>query len=89
MRAGRRPEWGNRPANLRCERGNDGGRTHGAQGAALRMKLSKHRVDRIARIARTIADLNDSIAVLAEHVTEAVAFHERALEPDTNREAVQ
>ena len=57
--------------------------------ATVRMKLSKHRVDRIARVARTIADLDDSVGVLAEHVTETLAFHEGALEPDTDSEAVQ
>ena len=52
--------------------------------AALRMKLSKHRVDRIARVARTIADLDDSVGMLAEHVTEAVALQEEPLKPDTD-----
>ena len=48
--------------------------------ATRRLGLSGHRVDRIARVARTIADLDDSIGVLAEHVAEAIAFHDPALE---------
>ena len=47
--------------------------------AARQLGLSNRRVNRIARVARTIADLDDSIGILAHHVTEAMAFHEDGL----------
>ncbi len=57
-------------------------RSHGCRAvlkqASARKQFSARALDRIARAARTIADLAGSDEILAEHVAEAV--HYRSLE---------
>ncbi len=46
--------------------------------ASARRQFSARALDRIARVARTIADLSESVGIAAEHVAEAVQY--RSLE---------
>ncbi len=54
--------------------------------AADRLHLSARGYHRVLRVARTIADLDDLPAVLADHVAEALRY--RALESDTHGSVV-
>jgi len=52
----------------------ENGATQLLQSAALRMGWSARTTQRIVRVARTIADLDSSIATLSHHVAEAMQY---------------
>jgi magnesium chelatase family protein len=49
--------------------------------AISRFRLSARGYDRVRRVARTLADLDDSEAIRASHVTEALAY--RGIRPES------